>query len=111
MILNDLSVNDPGFQKATLGKKMLQLGPPSRKHPRLILMSFSSELEQYKVLVLPPNGPFQNKIQLQQILELWGTLQGCKHKLPVKLEKKNLLSICDNVEFKRVTKVITELEK
>ena len=77
-----------GFQMATLDKKMLQLGPPPRIHPRLILMSFSSELEQYKVSVLLPNGPFQNKIQLQQILELWGTLQGCKHKLPEKLKKQ-----------------------
>ena len=45
---DDLTVHDRGFQKATLDKKMLQLGPPSRKHPRPILTSFSSELEEYK---------------------------------------------------------------
>ena len=85
---DDLTFRDPSSQMATLDKKMLQLGPPPRKHLRLILTSFSSELEQYKVSVLPPNGPFQNKIQPQQILELWGTLQGCKHKLPEKLKKQ-----------------------
>ena len=43
-----LTVHDRGFQTATLNMKMRQLGPPSHKHPQLILMSFSSELEQYK---------------------------------------------------------------
>ena len=45
---DDLTVHDRGFQKATLDKKMLQLGPTSHKHPIPILAIFSPELEQYK---------------------------------------------------------------
>ena len=51
--LGDLTVHDRGFQTATLDKKILKLEPRPCKHQWSILMSFSSELNEYQVTVLP----------------------------------------------------------